>query len=139
MTKSEFKAEHPYISDLINFAWDNDLYGITDYIYTDESIDEKIENDIAEFLRYEGWRGLLDYLNGIPTGYEYYAYNEDSWFDYTGLDESDYDEIFDRICDEYDEWEEESDEDEDEMLEAPTEEELAGLFSIGSGVLNSIP
>lgn len=137
MTKAEFREEHPYLSDLINYAYENDIYSVTeDLIYGDE-LNERVEDEIRDFLENSYWTNLSGYLDDISTGFDYYR-RGDGWFDYRGLDEDDYEEIFELIMDEIEDDLDPEEDNEEEEISALSEEQVAGLFSLSSGILKSL-
>lgn len=144
MSRQSFIEDHPYVSDLMRYAWENDVYRVDESIISRDSLDERVEEEIREYLHSDGWWNLGSYLNDIDTGYDYY-WTGDGWFDYTGADENVYNDILYMIVDELGEdavfGDDEEDEDEDEEEEEEcsiSETELNGLFPLSSGALRSI-
>lgn len=133
MSKREFLEDHPYVSNLLDYAYEHDVYAVTEDLIYEEDIDSHIEDQIREFLNNDSWSRLSSYLDDISTGYSVYWIG-DGWFDYRGIDEDDYDEILQMIVDDLGEdyvyGEEEPEEEEEECM--INEEALNGLFPIGT-------
>lgn len=110
MTRREFEEECTSVNDLIDFAYEHDLYNVLEDIYYSDSYDEIIEQDVADWTG--GWESLRDWLSDLPSGYEYYWRSE---YDGTweGIDYSHYDMIHGWIVEAYDFDEEEEEEEED--------------------------
>lgn len=150
MTYREWREEYAenynnrYCSDLLDIAYEQDMYDITDKYMSYDAFNENIEEAISEFDG--GWKDLRDALNELPVGtYDYYERDGYSYFSYTGWDEGR--EFYDRLVSEIEEnmyfdEEEEDEEDEDdesESMEAELEEDSefdVGIFTISA--LNSI-
>lgn len=122
MTRSEFLDNVEYT--LYNVMEYVDDFGIGDYspfedIGDGNVLDDWVNDDVSECDR--NWDTLRDLLDDIPTGYEYYR--RDGYFDYVGLDDSDANDLVDRILEIMDdnEWWDDEDED-DEVIEEEADE-----------------
>lgn len=119
MTRSYFIEEVTTWYEFMDACYDED-YDLED-VYNDESYDEAVEDDIND--RDVGWYRLKDYLDDLPTGYDYYRRN--GWMDYEGLDDNDlesYKADFISWMDDGEYWESEDGEDEEEAEEEPEED-----------------
>lgn len=88
MTREEFLDEVTTWGALLSFC-DEYGCGICEDIIDDDYRDDEIDNDIVEAIRDDRWYELKEYLNNIPTGYDYYLRN--GMFSYEGMDDSDFD------------------------------------------------
>lgn len=127
MTRNYFLDYVTDWSELIEFCREQDCDVCEDIIDEDE-LDEYVDSDISN-TDY-GWRRIRDFLDEIPTGYDYYRY--DGTFDYVGLDAADFEDYKNRVLDWMDSddlWEPEEGEDEGEDFDpdydffSPGEEE----------------
>lgn len=76
MTRQEFIDDVTSWSELIDFCYDQDC-DICEDIYSEEAKDDHFNNDLVEMARNANdWEELLETLNDIPTGYDYYICNE---------------------------------------------------------------
>ena len=109
MTRQQFIDEMYDIGDLVSFCADRDL-DFCDDIIDEDSRDYQIDDyKLAEWARDNDWETVYRILDEIPTGYNYYRYDEysDSW---EGLTDSDFDDLKEDILewmDRYEEWDEE--------------------------------
>ena len=96
MTQSEWWNTIDDFNDLISWCRDNEMFEEeVENIIGDDSYDEYVNEDISNY--YYGWRDLRDALDGLPYGYDWYRV--DGMFDYVGLDDSDFEDIKQDICD----------------------------------------
>lgn len=149
MTRAEFYENVTTWWDLKNFCSDEQC-DICDDIYDEEGRDDYINDCLMDWARNDSWTELLSKLEDIPTGYDYYRY--DDYGDWVGLDDGDFDEIRDEVAEWMDDngyWdddeEEADDEDEepidDEEEEPPVEDEdcsLGELFAASATRVQSI-
>ena len=157
MTAQEWRDEISDLWDLMSWCGEHGVCGnLVENIIDSDSFDQYVEDDIND--RYCGWMDLRDYLNDLPSGYDYYRYNGS--FDYDGLTRSDYEEIREDVFDHLvdigwfsDESEEESEMEDDISQyescdpEDDTEYEmddfdmdiLNGYLSDAHGILNAQP
>lgn len=126
MTRQEFIDDVTTWYELLEFCYDEDC-NICEDIVDSDMYDEYIDDELYDKIRNSGdkWWEIKDWLNGIPTGYDYYdRYNE------CGVDEYDFDhykddvldwgdsnEVWDEDEEEEEDFEEDFDEEEDEELE----------------------
>lgn len=147
MTRQEFIDDVTSWSELIDFCYDQDC-DICEDIYSEEAKDDHFNNDLVEMARNANdWEELLETLNDIPTGYDYYICNE--YDEFRGADEDDFDSYKDDVLewmddgeywDEYDE-EEEPEEYIDPEDEVPVEKEdvsFAELFTTCSSQVQKL-
>lgn len=152
MTREEFVRDICSWYDLVEFCIDEGYDELVDDIYSEESRDEDLDNEISYMAReVSSWMELRDVLDSIPEGYEYYK--KDGW-DWYGLDQYDFSERKDDILQKLDddEYWDVDDVDEEEPteewhIEEPVEDlspiekedvELSDLLIICSGDLEKI-
>lgn len=112
MTRSYFLRYVTEWYELIELCQEQDC-DICEDIIDEDGLNEYVDSDISN-TDY-GWRRIRDFLDEIPTGYDYYRC--DGTFDYVGLDAADFEDYKNRVLDWMDEddlWEPEEGEDEDE-------------------------
>ncbi len=126
MTRTQFQEGINDFSDLIDFC--NEIG--CDYcedIYDDDSRDEVIEEDLADYIRENGWRDTRDWLYGIETGYDWYK--RDNYGDWVGLGDADFEQYKDDVesycmeCGCFDEDDEDEDDEEEPYRESEDPEE----------------
>ena len=149
MTRAEFFENVTSWWDLKDFCSDEQC-DICDDIYDEEARDDYINECLIDWARNDSWTELLSRLEDIPTGYDYYRY--DDYGEWEGLVDGDFDEIRDEVAEWMDDngyWdddeEEADDEDEepidDEEEEPPVEDEdcsLGELFADSATRVQSI-
>lgn len=136
MTRSEFIENIRDWEELIEFCDDNCINSYVDDIYTDEQMDEYIQNHAGEYIAENGWVRFRDCLNDINDGYDFYRRNGEMDFEY--MDRGDLNDLKERILEDEDEiFDEEYDEEEsdDETEEVPVEAEPAPEEPIGIDAL----
>lgn len=111
MTRQEFIDNVTCWSDLITFC-DDEGCDYCGNVYDEDLKDEYFDEHIVDMARNaDGWSDLYRELDDIPTGYDYYIYNDDGWF---GADYEDFDDYKNDVlewADDHDVWDEEDDED----------------------------
>ena len=128
MTRNEFIETITEWTELLEFCNDFDC-SVCEDIIDDDELDEYVNEDIRTAVGDDSWRTIRDYLDDIPTGYDYYR--RDGMFDYTYMDDGDdFDEYKDRALewgDDYGLWDDEEDDEdgvaENDEEEVPEEEE----------------
>lgn len=127
MTRAEFYENVTTWWDLKNFCSDEQC-DICDDIYDEEGRDDYINDCLMDWARNDSWTELLSRLEDIPTGYDYYRY--DDYGDWVGLDDGDFDEIRDEVAEWMDDngyWdddEEEADDEDEEPIDDEDEEPI---------------
>ena len=119
MTRAEFFENVTTWWDLKNFCSDEQC-DICDDIYDEEDRDYYINDCLMDWARNDSWTELLARLENIPTGYEYYRY--DDYNEWEGLDDVDFDELRDEVAEWMDEnghWEDDEEEPFDDEEDAP--------------------
>lgn len=120
MTRVEFFENVTSWWELKDFCSDEQC-DICDDIYDEEGRDDYINDCLMNWARNDSWTELLSRLEDIPTGYDYYRY--DDYGDWVGLDDGDFDEIRDEVAEWMDDngyWdndEEEANDDEEEVFD----------------------
>lgn len=145
MTRTEFLDRMEDFSDLKEFC-DDERIDVMDDVMDDEERDDYIYNEIHD--NSDSWDDLRDWLNGIPTGYDWWE--RDGWGEWNGLDE-DYDfnlwraRVADAAeeCGIFDPEEEELEEEELESaaqeVEEPVEDfSVCELFTASSAVFENL-
>lgn len=129
LTRSYFLDYVTDWDELIEMCRDEEC-NICDDIIDDDQLDEYVESDI-EGTNYS-WRDIRDFLQSIPTGYNYYRC--DGAFDYVAIDDSYFEDYKNQVLEWMDDggyWEHEDedydpdgyDDEEPEPEEPPVEEE----------------
>lgn len=117
MTRQEFIDDILDMSDLYNFCANNRGYDhVIEDIYAEDALDDFVNNEV---INYTDWRDLYNFLEDIPTGYDWYRI--DCYGDITGIDDSEFEDIKSDLLDELDsdEWFEE--EEEEDVLDSASE------------------
>lgn len=112
MTREEFLENVTTFGELKDFCYDQDCDLLED-VYDEEGRDDYIDEDLVELARDSSWEEMRDYLDNIPTGYEWYR-NYDGW---EGLDDYDFDQYKRDVLEWMDDngfWEEEEEDEEEE-------------------------
>lgn len=82
MTRQEWIDSIGDFGDLVHFCLDSGYQeDEANQILSDYDLDNYVEDDIRSYDC--GWQSLRDYLNEIPSGYDWYRCN--GYFDYDGL------------------------------------------------------
>ena len=101
MTREEWIDSMEDFDDLRTWCIDNGVFEDTMYdIYDDYEVDDQVNDDVANCD--DSWSNLRDYLNDIPTGYNWYR--RDGSFDYVGLTHSDFLDLKQEVLDYLDEY-----------------------------------
>lgn len=88
MTRSEFIDEINDWWELIDFCSDNGC-SYCDDVYSDDARDDFINECLVDMARNaNNWSSLLDTLNEITTGYDYYVHTD--YGEWNGLDDGDF-------------------------------------------------
>ena len=150
MTRQDWIDDITTWYELIDFCNDEGYEDYINDIYSEESRDDYISNDLVDMARNaDSWVSLMETLQDIPTGYDYYR--QDDYGEWFGLDD-DYDfrdrkeEILDRLdedefWDDYDEEEEPIEEYEDPEDSVPVEDEdmdVSELFTTCASTLQKL-
>ena len=90
MTRQQFIDEVNYFDDLKDFCYDVGC-DLLDRVTTDDGRDDWISDEVDYYRRYEGWRGLADFLCNLSQDrYDWWEQDDDN--DWYGLNEgSDFD------------------------------------------------
>lgn len=107
MTRSEFLENVDTWGDLLSFCSD-ECCGYCEDIYYEDDRDEYIDNEISDWT--SGWEDLYNYLDCIPTGYDFYQLCNGEWY---GADDSMFDDYKTEVLewgDNHDVWDEEDEE-----------------------------
>lgn len=137
MTKREFENDITTISELVDFCSDE---GYDLEVYDEYGRDEWIDEGLMDKARDMSWQALLSELQDIPTGYDYYRYDDGEW---SGVDDYDFQDLKDEVEEWMDEWgrwdEEEPDEDEPpHYAYTPTAEDKMPPVQTGCALENVI-
>lgn len=113
MTRNQFIEEVNCWSELIDFCYDYDCSYCED-VYNEDSKDEYFDSELVEYARNaQNWRDMLEYLQDIPTGSEYYI--RDNYDDWHEADDDDFDNYKNDVLewgDNSEVWDEEDDDEE---------------------------
>lgn len=113
MTRQEFLENVTTFVELKDFCYDQDC-DLLDDVYDGESMDEDINECLAEWARNDTWRELYDRLENIPSGYDWYC--NDDYNGWIGLDDYDFDQRKQDVLNWMDDngyWEEDEDDEDD--------------------------
>lgn len=94
MTRDDF-LQITDMDELYSFICDHNLYDYLDNYYTEDNLDEMLDDQFAEMIRSEGWRTTMNAMNDVPTGWEWYLY--DDWGTISGVSEADVEELVHRM------------------------------------------
>lgn len=84
MTREQFENDVTCVSELIEFCNDHDLDYCSEWVYCDD-YDQWVCEDINDSTGSDSWEDIRDWLNDLPTGYDFYIRN--GRLDYYGMDE----------------------------------------------------
>ena len=98
MTRDEFYNTIDSFSELKDFCVDNDLRTMED-VFSDDERDDYLYDVIHDNNDY--WADLRDWLNSIPTGYDWWV--RDNWDAWEGIDEDDFPSWLDSVANEAEE------------------------------------
>lgn len=138
MTRNEFLENVTTFGDLKDFCYNEDC-SILEDVYDEEGRDDYINECLMDWARDDTWQELHDRLDGIPTGYDWYRY--DDYGDWCALDDEDFEDYKNDVlewADDHGVWDDDEEDDmeddvEDDCFEdeddepAPEEED----FSVG--------
>lgn len=120
MTREEWLDSIDDLCELRDFCLENQILEDEFYdIFTYDSLEDYVRDDM-QYNDTGSWIQLRDYLDDIPTGYEWYRRN--GAFDYEGLDTYDYEGFRDMVEQymlENDLFDPENEEDQESSGEAP--------------------
>ena len=117
MTRQEFIDDILDMSDLYNFCANTRGYDhVIEDIYAEDALDDYVNNEVSS---YTDWRDLYNFLEDIPTGYDWYRI--DYYGDITGIDDSEFEDIKSDLLDELDSDEWFEDEEEEDVLDSASE------------------
>ena len=136
MTRNEFLENVSTFGDLKDFCCDEDCSLLED-VYDEEGRDDYINECLMDWTREDSWQDLYSRLDSIPTGYDWYRY--DDYGDWCGLDDEDFEDYKGDVlewADDHGVWDddEEEDMDEDCFEDEPEDDEPAPEeedFSVG--------
>ena len=123
MTRQEFIDDVTTWWELIDFCNDEGC-DICEYVYSSDVYDDLINEDLQEMVKHESWQSIYDWLEDLPSGYDYY----DTYDDYVGLDNNwDFDRYKEDVLEWADNdgtiWDEPEEEEEEEELDDEFDEE----------------
>lgn len=136
MTRNEFLEDVTTFSDLKDFCY-NENCSILEDVYDEEGRDDYINECLMDWAREDSWQDLYGRLDNIPTGYDWYRY--DDYGDWCGLDDGDFEEYKGDVLEWADDngvWDDDEEEDveEDCFEDEPEDDEPAPEeedFSVG--------
>lgn len=113
MTRNQFIEEVNCWSELLGFCYDYDC-GYCEDVYNEDSKNDYFDSELVEYARNaEDWQDMLEYLQNIPTGGDYYI--KDDYDEWREADDDDFDNYKDAVLewgDNDEVWDEEEDEEE---------------------------
>lgn len=126
MTRNQFIEEVNCWSELIDFCYDYEC-SYCDDVYDEDRKDEYFDSELVEYARNaESWQDMLEYLQDIPTGGDYYI--RDDYDEWREADDDDFCSYKDDILewgDNGDVWDEDEEEYDDGYDEVDDEESYA--------------
>ena len=147
MTREEFLDGIYNLGRLYDFCTDNDLYEYLEDLYTEESYNQYINEDLSD--NSDSWQDVRDWLYNLPDGYDFYYKND--WGEWIGIDgDNDGDffedlkrDVYDACCDndffdEEDNNEQANNDSEEEVEEVVELEEPEEDFNFDDVQLDSI-
>ena len=146
MTRQQFIDEVNDWWELIDFCNDEGC-SYCDDVYSEESRDDYINEQLVDMARNaDSWSELLDTLNDITTGYDYYR--RDDYGEWSGLGDYEFNEYKDDVlewADDQEIWEDdeeeplpEDDEDEDDDFVADEPISIGELMGVCNSQLQQI-
>ncbi len=96
MTRQEFLDTINNEESLLHFCYEENL-GVCDEVYSQEGMDEYLNEHLGDIIDGYNWRDVLSILEGIPTGYDYYIKNEYAWMEFYGVDDDVFEELKDEV------------------------------------------
>lgn len=113
MTRNQFIEEVNCWSELLGFCYDYDCSYCED-VYNEDSKNDYFDSELVEYAKNaEDWQDMLEYLQNIPTGGDYYI--KDDYDEWSEADDDDFDNYKDAVLewgDNGEVWDEEEDEEE---------------------------
>ena len=115
--------------DIIEFCVNNDL-DIPTTLYDNDELNDYIEDNLEELARNYYWTEVLDVLQNIPQGLDFYIKEEDSFMEFSPARQSDFNLIKNEILEHmddingWDEGEQEPDTSEESNQESENQEEF---------------
>lgn len=120
MTRTQFIEEVNCWSELIGFCYDYEC-SYCDDVYDEDRKDDYFDSELVEYARNaDSWQDMLNYLQDIPTGGDYYI--KDDYDDWREADDDDFCNYKDDILewgDNGDVWDEEEEDEDDEEYYDP--------------------
>lgn len=115
--------------DIIEFCVNNDL-DIPTTLYDNDELNDYIEDNLEELARNYYWTEVLEVLQNIPQGCDFYIREEDSFMEFSPARQSDFNLIKNEILEHmddingWDEGEQEPDTSEESNQESENQEEF---------------
>lgn len=115
--------------DIIEFCVNNDL-DIPTTLYDNDELNDYIEENLEELARNYYWTEVLEVLQNIPQGFDFYIKEEDSLMEFSPARQSDFNLIKNEILEHmddingWDEGEQEPDTSEESNQESENQEEF---------------
>lgn len=115
--------------DIIEFCVNNDL-DIPTTLYDNDELNDYIEENLEELARNYYWTEVLEVLQNIPQGFDFYIKDEDSFMEFSPARQSDFNLIKNEILElmddmnGWDEGEQEPDTSEESNQESENQEEF---------------
>lgn len=125
MTRNEFLNDVITFGELKDFCYDYDCTMLED-VYDEEGRDDYINECLMDWARDDSWQELYSRLDGIPTGYDWYRY--DDYGEWCGLDDGDFEEYKDDVLewgDDNDIWDEDEEEDDTDIFAEEIDADMA--------------
>lgn len=113
MRREEYINEINDMSSLYDFLINEELYDYYDGLFDQEGLDDWLNEEFLEDLRYNNWRDVYSRMSDVPDGYDWYRVDGG---DVYGIDYDDFENLKQEVlehCDSNEMWDDEEDEDED--------------------------
>lgn len=122
MTRQEFIDGVTSLHELIDFCYEENL-DYCDDVYSEESYNGRIEDELEERARNDSWQDVRDWLYYLPDRCDYYI--RDNYGDWSEANDDDFENTKNEILELYDDndyWDEDEEEEEIEEYHDPEDE-----------------
>ena len=79
MTRNEFIENVTTWGELVGFCYDANLEECIGDIYSEDAYNDYINETLYDYVRDNGWTDVLEYLQDLPSGYDYYLNVDGDW------------------------------------------------------------
>lgn len=118
MTRNDFIEDITSWYELIDFCNDEGCEDYVEDVYSEDSYDDYINEEVRDRVRQDGWQDILSWLQNLPDGYDYYI--RDDYGEWRGADDDDFESIKRDVIDYMDDGEYWDDDEEEEPVSNET-------------------